>query len=899
MPTCRRKRVLLTEPSPELLSALKTDPIKEVYYLAQTGEIFETYETYAARMSFYRLKQFQCEVTGKSGLDYFQALESERQEARTMHSRFPDPLKAAVLKAVQWLAEDLKVSVKDSIAKDDPTKYDYTVQILDEDQQPGSGRSHERSKGKDAAKWSGTCLRVGCSMMSRDRLTFSKSILRRFIRDCVDRAPAVASPWTVKPAIAERYGVDTVMPEETRRGVESIKKGEIDKRKKVWEDKEGPATKKQKKMTAAAEEKVKALAAVAEKRERDAREKAEKLQKAKEENERLAAEKKKKKPIRYPTEDLDVVIGDREKKAGMKLKRPVPSYVSMPFGNDTTSNEAFLMTWNFLVVYGQPLHLSPFTMDEFEQALRHSIPDVPCALLAEIHATLIYNLRTVPFNRHSAAVSLIRERDEGGENDGVLGVPMGTLVSAMADVGNNWERAPLRHSEGREGWEESLVGCLKDHANFGNFPRIREILTQLLFSPESTNEPSTSSVASQPSSPVPMPLKTPADPNRRAQEYLTDSISASASSTSDDEAFQEPEEPVFEENEPEITFTREDQPYDGVVSNLQWDEDLTSGPSQVGRVQSQRFLVPGPRRQLTRASTTSIAIPTTPTPTAEERTPLLSASPVESYVVNAVDPSAAVQTTLNVQSAVSGLVARKPSQRSVRAGNTKAPTGHSTFGQTLFNAIAILLGIGMLSEPLAFAFAGWIGGTAIIISYGLITCYTAKILARIILSDPRLKSYSDIGRKAFGPQSGPWISAIFCLELFTVRSAQLNLTIEMMLGIETGPIFADDHGAKPTSQDMESAVTNTKGGRTLNHILTAVERALFTLCSVVVSIFVPEFSSMMAFLGAFSSFLLCVIGPISAKIALARRCGFWDGFLLVTGVIMAAWGTIAAFWSMQ
>lgn len=53
-------------------------------------------------MSFYRLKQFQCEVTGKSGLDYFQALESERQEARTLHSRFSEPLKPAVLKAVQW-----------------------------------------------------------------------------------------------------------------------------------------------------------------------------------------------------------------------------------------------------------------------------------------------------------------------------------------------------------------------------------------------------------------------------------------------------------------------------------------------------------------------------------------------------------------------------------------------------------------------------------------------------------------------------------------------------------------------------------------------------------------------------------------------------------------------------
>jgi bromodomain adjacent to zinc finger domain protein 1A len=123
MPTCRRKRVVLTEPSDALLHAAKFDPNREVYYLEQTGEIFDTYEyaiptyppcvrppiterllcrAYAARISFYRVKQFQCEVTGKSGLDYFQAVESEQQEARTMHSRFSEPLKPAVLKAVQW-----------------------------------------------------------------------------------------------------------------------------------------------------------------------------------------------------------------------------------------------------------------------------------------------------------------------------------------------------------------------------------------------------------------------------------------------------------------------------------------------------------------------------------------------------------------------------------------------------------------------------------------------------------------------------------------------------------------------------------------------------------------------------------------------------------------------------
>lgn len=90
--------------------------------------------------------------------------------------------------------------------------------------------------------------------LSRDRLSFSKSILRRFIRDCVDRDAAVASPWTVKPAIAKRYGVDYIMPEETRKGVETIKKGEMDKRKKVWEEKEGPPAKKHKKLNSAHEE---------------------------------------------------------------------------------------------------------------------------------------------------------------------------------------------------------------------------------------------------------------------------------------------------------------------------------------------------------------------------------------------------------------------------------------------------------------------------------------------------------------------------------------------------------------------------------------------------------------------------------------------------------------------
>ena len=52
---------------------------------------------------------------------------------------------------------------------------------------------------------------------------------------------------------------------------------------------------------------------------------------------------------------------------------------------------------------------------------------------------------------------------------------------------------------------------------------------------------------------------------------------------------------------------------------------------------------------------------------------------------------------------------------------------------------------------------------------------------------------------------------------------------------------------------------------------------------------------MMAFVGAFSAFLLCVIGPVSAKIALERKCKWKDGALLLIAVVMTVWGTIAAF----
>lgn len=202
----------------------------------------------------------------------------------------------------------------------------------------------------------------------------------------------------------------------------------------------------------------------------------------KEEAERKAAEKKKKTP-RYPTEDLDVRITERDKKSGMILKRPVADRLNLPFDNTDGTLEHFLHALNFLIVYGSvftqsslwyldsvsshPLHLSTFTLDEFEQAIRHPHYDPPCPLLAEIHSIMIYNLRTVPFVRHSAVISLFQARDRllrdpDAMPERVHGVSLDELTDAIVDVGNNWERVPLRFSEVREGWEEAMLGCIKD-----------------------------------------------------------------------------------------------------------------------------------------------------------------------------------------------------------------------------------------------------------------------------------------------------------------------------------------------------------------------------------------------------------------------------------------------------
>lgn len=184
--------------------------------------------------------------------------------------------------------------------------------------------------------------------------------------------------------------------------------------------------------------------------------------------------------IKYPTEDLDVVLSQRERAKRMatnghaKSIRPIAS-TDLPFGASVF--ESLLMTWAFFTAFGYvllcpsvffksihkilraPLKLSSFTLDELEHAIRHSDLDQPVTLIAEIHSSLIYALRALSTHRHLAVLSLLEELDE---MDVEGGVATEVLTDALAEIGNNWERQPLRADEGRYGWEEAMVGCIKD-----------------------------------------------------------------------------------------------------------------------------------------------------------------------------------------------------------------------------------------------------------------------------------------------------------------------------------------------------------------------------------------------------------------------------------------------------
>jgi len=134
-----------------------------------------------------------------------------------------------------------------------------------------------------------------------------------------------------------------------------------------------------------------------------------------------------------------------------------------------------------------------------------------------------------------------------------------------------------------------------------------------------------------------------------------------------------------------------------------------------------------------------------------------------------------------------------------------------------------------------------------------------------------------------------WLLVITPLSKFALSTRPLNIILESMLGLEIP--------SPPTSVEAGKGLAPENQPSFTRQFLVALERIMVPVMSILVSILVPQFSSLMAFLGSFSAFVICVIGPISAKIAMTGRCQWYDAVLLGVSALMAVWGTFSAFWT--
>ncbi|KNG85069.1 putative transporter [Aspergillus nomiae NRRL 13137] len=112
--------------------------------------------------------------------------------------------------------------------------------------------------------------------------------------------------------------------------------------------------------------------------------------------------------------------------------------------------------------------------------------------------------------------------------------------------------------------------------------------------------------------------------------------------------------------------------------------------------------------------------------------------------------------------------------------------GQSTVPQTIFNSVNVLIGVGLLSLPLAMKQAGWLLGLTFLSFAAAVTSYTAKILARCLDVDRSLVTYADLAYISFGNHARLATSLLFCLELIGACVALVVLFADSLQALIPG-----------------------------------------------------------------------------------------------------------------
>ncbi|WOG91576.1 hypothetical protein DCAR_0310825 [Daucus carota subsp. sativus] len=354
MPLYKKKPVPLVE-NPTGLS-----PDEAVFQVRFTKEIFRDYGEYLNRICFYRKRIWMCKVTGKSNLTFEEALMSEKRAIEKVQ-QFPSNLVAPVLREVQYsmlnlkdlvsmIAEKLQESmVEGSELYGRKNNRIYPCKIMKVLEEEADKTQYQVAWLDKEKKVTGNAVVDGNDLIKK-KLPFSREVLKSFIRESTYRSV----PWVLHDELAQKHGISTDPPEDVVPKMSILHGCVTNGKRKRRDGKKNDSPVKNKKTLKANQE----HSAI--------------------DVDNIYDETK------YPIDDLLVPTARYDPAIA---QRPIPSS-DFKIPNDCVGD--LLMVWDFCSSFGRLLQLSPFSLEDFENALCHKESYV--VLIVETHSAFLCSL---------------------------------------------------------------------------------------------------------------------------------------------------------------------------------------------------------------------------------------------------------------------------------------------------------------------------------------------------------------------------------------------------------------------------------------------------------------------------------------------------------------------------